>query len=170
MTEGKNNLKPTLGRDLRRGREEGVVLPFPSGNAYRIAPVSLDVLLKSGRIPDLLTPFAVSVIMEGIDSKLDELEKRMQPDAILDEATEWLAFVDLICEASFLEPRIVDDPQADDEIAIVDLPFVDRGHAMLLALQPIEVLRRFRDEEAASLESVPDGEDDSDEAERAAED
>ena len=147
--------QPTRGIDWRKPREEGFLLALPSGNSAKIRPVALDVLLRQGKVPDLLTPFVAKMIYEGVDT--DELDKLLSVEKLAEQSDEMLALIDAICAAAFLEPRIVAEPQAEDEIAIEDVELADRGTVFSLAMLPANDLRRFLDRQAASLEPVSDG-------------
>lgn len=164
-------IRPTRGIDWRKPREEGYLLALPSGesllpsgNFARIRPVALDVLLRQGTIPDLLTPFVAKMIYEGVDTK--ELDALLSVEKLAEQSDEMLALIDAICIAAFLEPRIVADPQADDEIAIEDVELADRGTVFSLAVLPANDLRRFLERQASSVEPVPDGDGDGAEAEQ----
>jgi len=147
--------RPTRGIDWRKPREEGFLLALPSGNTVRIRSVALDVLLRQGKVPDLLTPFIAKTIYDGVDTK--QLDEMLSIENLAEQSDEMLALIDAICVAAFLEPRIVDDPQAEDEISIEDVELADRGTVFSLAMLPANDLRRFLDRQAASLEPVSDG-------------
>lgn len=150
--------RPTRGTDWRRPREEGFTLELPSGNVARIRPVALDVLLRNGDVPDLLTPWVAKTIYEGVDT--DELDKLLSVDTLVEQSEGMLALIDAICAAAFVEPRIVEDPQADDEIAIADVELQDRGAVFSLAVLPAQALRSFLERQAAGVAPVPDGDGD----------
>jgi hypothetical protein len=88
----------------------------------RLRPVDLLTLAMTGEIPDTLTPLVAQMVFQpqGMGEPLDELEQ------VLNLRREHLPVVNAVCRAALLEPRIVDDPQVDDEIAIDDVPLVDR--------------------------------------------
>lgn len=162
-------LRPTSGADWRRPRTEGELIELPSGNRARLRAVSLPTLVAAGNIPDLLTPLVVRMLGQGIDATTDTLEKALasaekgEDDAGAAEAFRQLRDMnevfDAVCRAIFVEPRIVETPQADDEIAAEDLELADKLHAVYLAMQPVEVLRRFRVQPATDVATVHDGED-----------
>jgi hypothetical protein len=159
-----NGETPTKGVDWRKPREEGFVLALPSGNSARIRPVALDVLLRNGEIPDLLTPFVAQMVYSGVDT--DELDKLLSPEVLTEQSTEMLGLIDAVVTAAFVEPRIVAEPQADDEISIADVELADRGTVFSLAVLPANDLRRFLERQAASVESIQDGDGDGTETEQ----
>ena len=150
-------LQPTSGRELRRIRREGELLPFPSGLVVRVRPVSVEKLIIGGHFPDALTAEAQKVLFEG------------QGDAgEVDLATllaDSEAVYDVVCKAALVEPRIVDKPKADDEIGIDDLSYKEKESIYMAAQQPAMQLRKFCQKQVAKLEAVPDGEGDGDPAE-----
>lgn len=153
-------LQPTPASEWRKPREEGDAYRLPSGRVAMLAPVSIMSLMRLGRIPDLLTPFAASLLYEEKD--IEELGK----DPQLAESSAQMA--EAICRASFRNPVIVDEPTPGEaEISLDDLDDVDKAFVMQLMIQPMEVLRKFRRQQARSLETVPDDEGDGDEAQPA---
>lgn len=149
----------TAGSMWRSAREQGYLKQLPSGNYARLRPVALDKLLLGGEIPDILTPLVVKMLMDGADRVgLDEFLSEKGTENALSQFAEMISLVNLICIAAFVEPKIVTSPQAEDEISIDDLDMADRGLVFNLALQPVEVLRRFRLESRPDVETVPDGE------------
>ena len=151
--------KPTSGKVWRRPREEGYVITLPSGNSARLRPVALDTLLASGEIPDLLMPLVTAMLFE--DKPEDEEQVEVKPDLVGDT----VGLIALVVRASFLEPRVVDEPQADDEIALADISAEDKGAVFSLANQPARVLAGLSERQAQGLDTVSDGEGNGDAAE-----
>lgn len=151
----------TSGSDWRKPREEGFIKTLPSGKSARLRPVDMGVLLASGEVPNLLTPLAVGRIMgeEELEEPVDENE------ALREHTTEMVELMNLVCKASFLEPRIVEEPTEDNEISIEDLEFSDRSFVWSLATQGAEMLRKFRLGEVPGVDDVSDSGDDGAEAE-----
>lgn len=142
---------PTAGRDWRTLREEGWLQSLPSGNVVRLRPVDLPTMLAHGKIPDLLTPIVGEMIFGKADKPLEE-----KPE----QAIELVELMTLVCTAAFLEPRIVDNPEADDEIHIEDVDFEDRGYVYTLVTQPTRVLYSFRRQQERDVDDLPDDETD----------
>jgi hypothetical protein len=155
-----NGAHATNGREWRQLREqlkeEGVLYQLPSSmNWIRLRLVSIDALMLAGRIPDFLTPLAASVLWQPKWITQDEAQKILE-DA--KSAREYIELINIIVPAAMMEPRIVDNPQADDEISLDDLDIHDRFHIFNLAKQPQGWLHRFRHEQAANVEPVHDSE------------
>jgi hypothetical protein len=134
-------------KSLRAWREEGFVYRLPSaGVEVRLRRVALDQLVAAGQIPDFLTPMAYKVLFQQLGGP--------EPDFKSD--AEFIQLVNIIATAALLEPRIVDNPQADDEIALEDLDFGDRTAIYMIAKQPLEVLHRFRASQTGDVATVED--------------
>lgn len=158
----KNGLKPTTGAVWRKPREEGELITLPSGNTARLRPVALDVLITSGELPDLLTPIAAKTLWTEVD--IDSIAE------VAETAAAAAELVGLVCRASFLEPHIVEEPTEDDEISLNDIDFTDKLAVFQIATQPVEVMRKFREEQERNVAAVSNGENNGDAAERVAED
>ncbi|MCB0184342.1 MAG: hypothetical protein KDE31_08760 [Caldilineaceae bacterium] len=160
-----NQATPTPGIDWRKPRVEGYMQQLPSGNWARLRPVAPEALIVSGNIPDVLTPLVSRMLYEGIDKTAETLEQALSGteagDVDMDKVTtalkrmgEMVDAFDAVCVAAFVSPRIVAEPDADDEIAIDDLTLNDKLHVFYLATQPAEVLRFFRYEPPADVAAV----------------
>jgi hypothetical protein len=107
-------------------------------------------MITSGELPDLLTPLAAKTLYGEIQN--DELS------SAADLATNMAKLLSVVCKASFVSPRIVDDPQADDEISLEDVDFGDKMTVFNLAIAGAEALRSFRRRQAPDVGVVSDGE------------
>jgi hypothetical protein len=145
----KNGSKPTPGKTWRKLREEGVLIRLPSGNWASLRSISPEVIVKLGRIPDILTP----VIAEELSGKGTLREKLGNPQTLADLQAN-IEFVETVAEFAFVNPRIVADPQSDDEISIEDLSWDDKVFCVSLLGVPAQALERFRDEQARGVESL----------------
>lgn len=122
----------------------------------KLRSVAIAALMVQGKIPDLLTPLAGSQLWQPKWISQDDAQ------SILSEAKaarEHIELIGIICRAALDEPRIVDNPQADDEIALDDLDIHDQITIFNLATQPLGWLHRFRDQQSANVATVLDSED-----------
>ena len=144
-------LTPTPGATWRKPREVGETVRLPSGNIATLRPVALDQLMLSGKIPDLLTPIAAKSLWTETDTGMiaDQVET----------AKGFAELVNLIVPAAVIEPRIVAEPAADDEITLADIEFSDKIAIFQLATGGATVLKSFREQQEKRVEPVPDGED-----------
>jgi hypothetical protein len=126
---------------------------MPSGNYARLRPVALDVLLsETDNIPNLLLPLAARVVWE--ESVPGAVEDGKATTDLLAATPQILGLINVVCKAAFMEPRVVNDPQADDEIGLEDIEFDDKMAVWKLCVQPVEVLRGFRDRQAKAARPV----------------
>lgn len=148
---------PTLGSVWRQARETGELVQLPTGAVARLRPVDLPGLVMAGNVPDVLTPTVMALIFEN---KQEDADALTDPVQISKWAKETMQLYNAVCVAAFVEPRIVDDPQAEDEIAIGDVEIVDRGFVFSVATQGVATLKSFRPGQAAAVELVSHGEND----------
>lgn len=149
---GEPALTPVSGAALRAVREQGVLQELPSGIVVRMRPVKPAHLLRLGKIPDVLTPLVLKVLYGQAQQRdfNDFLSLREQRD----EALAVVESVRVVCTAALVEPRIVDDPQADDEIHIDDLDAADQAWIFNLAFLEAKELRSFRRGQAPDVEPM----------------
>lgn len=141
---------PTPGSTWRRPRTVGETVTLPSGNVATLRPVALDMLIASGKLPDLLTPIAAKSLWTETDTSTiaDQVET----------AKGFAELINLIVPLAVLRPHIVDDPQSDDEISLADIDFSDKIAIFQLATGGSQTLSLFRKGQEANVEPVLDGE------------
>lgn len=148
-----SSLTPTSGKAMREMREQGMVLPFPSGNYYRIRVLGAAHLLRRGNLPNILLSFVVDAIYTSVNEEKLDAFRKLQDKA--ETALEFLESLRIVCEEMFLEPRVVADPQADDEVSIADVMLIDQWTAFERAFGLVRELLPFRDQSQADVGSVP---------------
>lgn len=134
----------TQGAQWRKEVEEGVELYLPSGNTARIRGVNLDAFLRSKTIPDLLSP----LVSELINGKTDPKELTVE------QYLEYVDIYDAFCKACFVSPKVVDDPQADDEISPQDIANEDKMFLFEFLGRPAILLSSFRPKQNGTVESM----------------
>lgn len=143
--------KVTTGTQWRKAREQGEVVELPSGKVARLRPLSLLGLIAQGRIPDPLSALVTEMIA-GETKVVANFEM-------------FESFGDLLklaCVVAFVEPKIVDNPEADDEISIQDVDFDDQLFVFNRVQTEVNLTKPFRGkpsgdvEAVASSDSVPD--------------
>lgn len=141
----------TSGKDWRRPREEGIEITLPSGNTAKLRPVGAEWFLNQESIPDLLTPI-IAAEAEGRDWSEDE-----KATASLNELGKSKDFLNSLVKAFFASPKVVDNPEADDEISPEDVEYQDKLVLMQLIGTPAVALRQFREKQirnAAPLSTI----------------
>ena len=137
----------TSGTEWRKMREQGEVVELPSGNTARLRPVALSELIHLGRIPNQLFEFSYA-LMSG------EFEATDSPEQRLEQLRQYSQLSEIICKAAFLEPKIVDEPEADSEITFFDLDENDASFVVAWARSPQLTLENFREAEAEPVDSL----------------
>lgn len=148
----------TSAADFRAMREQGVVQTLLSGRVVRLRTVTPDRLLRLGKLPDILTPLVIKMFYEGVAPS--DLDKFLDQRETVEEILEQVESLRVVCVAGLLEPRVVDNPVAADEISIDDLTLSERGWIFRLVFQEAEFLATFRFGQAPDVETVPDSQDD----------
>lgn len=144
------------GKAMRAMRERGIELLFPSGNYYRVRNPTASGLLKRGHLPNVLLTFVMDAFYNGgsrakVDTFLTAKEKEEDVLALMESFK-------VICQEMFMEPHVVDDPQADDEVSIQDIPLEDQLWAFNLTFVPAEELYPFRQQQELDVVSIPEPE------------
>lgn len=131
---------------------KGKLVTLPSGFTARLRPVTMDNFVRVGTIPTHLLQAAASQFTEA------ELNS-LPPDEQIVYAKQMLDLQDTILRAAFVEPRIVENPQGDNEISVLDVEPEDALWVMnTLFNMPIERLSFFRlltDDHVATVEDFP---------------
>ena len=134
----------TTASERRRVREQGIEITFPEyGDVVAIRPMDETFFFKHGMIPDFLAPTVNEMIGTG-QAKLPTVEKNQ----------EWLNWLDNLVKWAYISPKVVDEPQGDDEISIEEVGYSDKVFLYGLFGRPANVLRSFRDAQRKSVAVV----------------
>lgn len=133
----------TSGKAWRKLREDGIEVTLTSGLTVRVRGLGFTAVLKSGYVPDYLT----AMVVEAVEGKKFAFPETETQEQVL-ERTE---FIGRLCQMMLVSPRIVDDPQADDEIALDDLDEADRYCLLSLWGTPTTWLKNFRFGQASDV-------------------
>jgi hypothetical protein len=131
----------TSGRTWREAREKGIELTFPSGNVASIRPVEIDFFVRVGHVPSALT----QTVSDVIDGK--PFNRHIAPSQLLEDKQEWVKFLNQLATFAFVTPRVVETPEAEDEISINDISYADKLLLWVFFTRPANLLRNFRDEQ-----------------------
>lgn len=140
-----NELQPSSGKAWRK-ENEGVLIELPSGKRAVVRGVTIQLLVRLGRIPDGLTPLVADIMLGKADefpapTNADELKTRFE-------------FIDAVCATAFVKPRIVDKPKTDDEIALSDVEDIDREYVFDFLGRSTRELENFRHQQTDDVESL----------------
>lgn len=140
---------PTID-ELRKAYDEGLPQTLLSGLEVYMRPVRPDVLLASGKVPDMLTPLVINMLFppkREVDEFPDEVGDYLEkPRDKTKETLDFIESVNVVCEAALIDPSIV--PY---------LSLADRMWIFKLAFMPVEVLSRFRLQPRRNV-AIDDGE------------
>jgi len=151
----------TSGKTWRKVREEGIEITLISGNVAAIRPLDVDFFIREGRVPDFLAS-TVNAIIDGTPTELPDIERAEK------NVQEWMPFLNRMVTASFVSPRIVENPTQDDEISIDDVRYLDKLMLYRLFLRPVAALRTFREKTAQPVAPVDAAKDDGNPAQQSA--
>ena len=147
MTTKNNAVSPASA--WRNLHAQGKEVEFPNGLTARLRSVSVGYLVKAGKMPDGLTAVALGAAdIDANDIGSTQEEKLVETLSKLDD------YCRILCEESFVYPKIVDEPKQDDEISYDVLSEADKQFVAELMNTPLVKWRNFREKYAPSLESV----------------
>jgi hypothetical protein len=113
----------TSGRAWRDKNQEEVTLP--SGNVALLRRPDMMQLATEDDAPNVLAGVVVAA-MQGKDMKKLEVKPTGLKDLV--------ALQNKVCIACFVSPKIVDNPQAEDEISLADLTMYDKSFVLTWAM------------------------------------
>ena len=146
-------VKKTHAAEFRRVRLKGEWILMPDGErSVCMRVVRPDHLLRLGNIPEPLAELAISVLYGRLTNEqwaqFFELGERVET------ALEYAESLRVVCTAALIYPRIVDDPQAEDEIHIDDLDITERRWIFDLAFLEATRLSSFRRQQETNVQPV----------------
>lgn len=115
---------------------------LPSGIVAILKPVSTELVLRNGNIPDNLTP----IVEEFFTGKGKE-------PTTLEDLRKNIDFINLVCELSFVYPKFALKPKEDD-FGPDDLDEEDKFFVFSLINKPSSALERFRQEQEIAMDVV----------------
>lgn len=142
----------TSGTAWRKNREEGVLFQFPSGKWARIRAVDPSAFLMRGQFPETLNTVVEAVLIGKNEGHSYDL-------TTLKGFREYYDFLEFYARHCFVSPRIVDTPQADDEISMDDLETGDKEFLVQVVFLPASDLETFSQRQIERLGGVQSGED-----------
>lgn len=151
----------TSGKEWREAREVGIEFTFPiSGFTASIRPVEVDLFVMSHEIPDSIAGYIADII----NAKPVKLEIPAQEQ--IEQSKKFLSFLNTLTRFAFVNPKVVDNPQDDNEISIEDVGYSDKLQLFFLFSRPARILRGFRQLQDKHVEAVVPPTNDGDKAEQ----
>lgn len=140
----------TKASDWRKWKKEGYPLTFPSGSTAYVRPIALDMLLEQIYVPNPL--------IADVEAMLRANRKTGSADEDVVKLTKTSkSFQHAAAYASFISPRVVEDPdpESEDEISADDLDPEDLAFLVKWIGQPASALRKFSQQQKEGLEPLP---------------
>lgn len=144
----------TLGSEWRKPREQGFLIHLPSGKKAFLRPISFEVLARSGRIPDFLSPIVERMLSSTAEDEETALRRIQQSMSFVEMLKNSRQLQEIIAGASLVLPKVVETPVADDEISAEDIDPGDLQFIWQMAILPADELRTFSEKQARDLESL----------------
>lgn len=151
-----------LGRQLRKAREEGVPIVMPSGNTFRLRPVSPETFLDfQGDVLDMLTPLVYATMSGDVEGQ-KEFEAKFDMSQMGDEQKltmfrQYRKLFNAFTATCLVSPRVVPDGEpciGDDDCWIEDIDLGDRIFLFQFLGATAKTLESFRYEQEKYLEAV----------------
>jgi hypothetical protein len=154
-------LKVTSAKEWRKPREEGFIVPLPSGFMPRLRMVGIEELVRRGTIPDDLTSLAAEMVYEK--NAAVEIVRSLGKGAI--------DFLNLVVASAFIEPKVSFEAELkDDEISIDDIDLMDKQAVFAFVTGPTQALRLFRLQQEFDVAALASGEQNGKQTERHSQD
>jgi hypothetical protein len=145
---GSNLLKVTSADEWGDLYRNGVLVPLASGRVARLRPVGIEELVRSGKIPDDLSPLAAEVVWMS----------RPEPGTVRSLGKRAIEMLNIVVAAAFMEPRVVIDTEpGEGEISIDWIDVIDKGEVFAWVTAPVSMLATFRARQAASMAALHAG-------------
>jgi len=153
----------TTAKQMREKRAKGIEFVLPEyGDTVFIRPMDAAFFFKTGKVPDYLSATVNKMLIDG--GSISEA-KELTPEKV----SEWITWLDDLIKWAVVSPKVVDVPQADDEIGIDELGYSDKLAVYRWFGQPAQALIRFREQQVKSVAPVDAAKDHEPKAKRGAE-
>lgn len=124
-------------RERSQKRTHGEVIQLSSGVSVRIKRPSISGLIKTGQLPSELASAAVK-IQSGAATTSNDMKM-------------FVEYNERIAKLSLIEPRVVDNPNYDNnEISFDDLEDGDQTEILLYVNGGLDALAKFREERSGA--------------------
>src|SRR5580765_7201439 len=133
---GRGAASPTSALTWKKPYVEGELVEFPSGNVARLKPMSLDTLIRLGRVPNVLLGLVASDLIGKTDDETPLSDEEV--------TSELVRMMDTLALTMFLEPRVVEENPGSAEISVDMVSMTDKQFLMELVLDGSHKLRSFR--------------------------
>jgi len=158
---------PTPAQAWKKKSSEGILVRVPSGNIAKIRTPGIEVFVTQGVIPNGLMPIIMGAMKRGGPPKDDDLVSMLENKETLQQIIDLSSAVTVYCcidpvvlpvPMMMVDGKQVPDPDGRDPDALYvdDVDFDDRMYIFGVAVGGTSNLERFREQQAALMESLPD--------------
>lgn len=145
-----NRKLPTPAAEFRRVRVEGEAITHPvTGRTVIMRNVQPEDLLTHPDIPEVLQTLAIKVLYGTLGQK--EYDEFWETPEQVEKALDYAKSHKAVLQVALIYPRIVDEPQSDDEILITDLTRGERRFFFDYALLEATALTDFRERQTGDV-------------------
>ncbi len=149
MSESKLREQVTSVGEWLEPYTEGVLVELRSMRKIKMKPVAMDELLRLGKIPDMLSSLAAKSLWDVVP-----IDQAMENN--FKTATELTELMSIIIPSCVIYPPIYtgNDELPEGMIKLEHLSLLDKLDIFQLALQPVDVLVRFRNKQIGSVADI----------------
>jgi hypothetical protein len=151
---------PTPAKDWKKRSGEGILVRVPSGNVAKIRTPGIEVFVTQGVIPNGLMPIIMDSMKRVGPPKDEDLVKMLEDKEALKQIIDLSSAVAVYC---CIEPEVLPVPaegekRDPDALYVDEMDFNDRMFIFGVAVGGTSDLEKFREQQAAVMESLSDGE------------
>lgn len=134
-------------------------LTLPSGNVCLARPVSLDALIKSGKVPNTLLPMIQKAFAGKRPEAKDLNEMGQSEEAVIDMMRMFdTVIVDCVIEPKVTMPPDDADERSEDVLYADEVDILDKQFIFQWAVGGTSDVDKFREQSAQLLDSLQSGE------------
>ncbi|MHB0976901.1 MAG: DUF7391 family protein [Candidatus Aquicultorales bacterium] len=133
-------------------KANGTPVELPSGNTAKLRRFNIFYLLKEGKVPNHLASIVQGFISSPAGPDLGALvQKKENLDAMLE-------LLEITAKSCFVDPRVVDNPTADNEIGFSEIALDDLLYVWGWAQGEAVSLESFREDQERAVAGFLSGE------------
>lgn len=151
-----------LGAKLRKSREEGIPILMPSGETFKVRPVSPETFLDfEGEVLDMLTPLVGATMMGDVRGQ-EEFQNKFKTDGMTNEQQiellkQYRKLFDTFAATCLISPHVVPNGEpcvGEDDCWIADIDLSDRVYLFNFLGANAKALEAFRKEQTLYMEAL----------------
>lgn len=148
-----SEFKPLIPTKAGQWKKTAIFL-LPSGNVAELRSVDFTLFAKMGTFPDTLTPMIEQIFTRGDWDPGKAADELIRDKTVLELLVNERKTMEAFARVAFVNPKIVDHPQGEDEISADDLSEEDLRFVMALLSLPARELQSFSEESNKRMASL----------------